>query len=305
MWRKELFWCSPMARGNALIGKLKTAMRVLRQDPQPLRKLMSLTVMNLPFDVGRCVRATVWVQGYKIRFHQSVLAMEHWYNPKARSADHAFITGYLRRGDTYIDVGANIGTTVIPAALTIEDGRVIAFEPHPRTYFYLQDNVALNNLCQEVELHNCALGSDRGHVCFSSCRSDVMNRVLTTSEGMRVPVRLLDDFTADCSRVDLLKLDVEGYEKYVLEGGSRTLAKTQCVYFEISDQHTSAFGYSVRDLLTGLADLNFRLFICRDAERLTPISCEHVVQGTYENAIAIRNLDEFRRRTGWGVSDAR
>ena len=61
---------------------------------------------------------------------------------------------------TYVDVGANIGTTTLAAADAVgADGTVIAFEPHPRTFRDLADNVALNHaLVQRISLIAAAVG---------------------------------------------------------------------------------------------------------------------------------------------------
>ncbi len=126
----------------------------------------------------------------------------------------------VRSNDIYIDVGANIGTSLIPAAKSIKGGTAIGFEPHPKVFKYLKENVSLNNLEDSVELHNCAMGNEPGYLEFSENRGDdTANKVMLTGKGITVPVKLLDDIGERYSRIDLVKIDVEGYEKFVIEGG--------------------------------------------------------------------------------------
>ena len=228
------------------------------------------------------------------------MSVNYWKNPNNRISDYKFITGYLRENDVYIDVGANIGTTLIPAAKTIKGGKAIGFEPHPRIFSYLMENVSLNNLGDNIELYNCAVGSERGSINFSSGRADDCNKVLITRGGIKVPVKLLDDFVTKFSKIDLMKIDVEGYEKFVVEGGIKALAKTQCIYFEVSEEHFRDFGYSLKDLLNQLENMGFHLFLRKQAGVLEPINPAFELS----DAFAIRNIDNFLSRTGWSIYDA-
>jgi hypothetical protein len=118
---------------------------------------------------------------------------------------------------------------------------------------------------------------------------------------MEVPVRLLDEFGADYSRIDLIKIDVEGYEKFVCEGGLKTLEKTGCIYFEMSEEMFQRYGYSVKDFLSGLNRNGFHLFLRKQPGMLEPLKCDHKLSIHHTNAFAIRNIPEFIRRTGWQI----
>lgn len=104
--------------------------------------------------------------GYRIRFHpKSSLALAVWLGPRKHDKS---LSEFVRAGDTVVDVGANIGTVSIPMAQTVgNQGRVIAIEPHPLSFRYLQENVQLNHHEEVVSAINCALGAEHGQVYFS------------------------------------------------------------------------------------------------------------------------------------------
>jgi hypothetical protein len=67
-------------------------------------------------------------------------------------------------------------------------------------------------------------------------------------EGIEVPLRRLDDLLRDIPRVRLLKIDVEGSEKFVIQGAPDVLKRTDYVYFEAYDQHARGYGYQMSDV---------------------------------------------------------
>ncbi len=277
-------------------------LNTIRQDKKPFCRLLGILLLGLPFDIGSFLRITIRVQDYYIRLHSSLLSIAFWCNPNERFGDYKFITSYLKQTDVYIDVGANIGTTLIPAAKLIKVGKAIGIEPHPKIYSYLKDNMLLNDLENRVELHNCALGNEHGYLHFSSKIADDQNRVLCNGKGIKVPTKLLDDFGEIHSLIDLIKIDVEGYEKFVIEGGMETLKKTECVYIEISEKNFSRYGYSVKDLLVVLERMGFFLFIKKKPEVIEPVNCEYRPSRLL-NLFAIRNIENFIERTGWRICD--
>lgn len=109
--------------------------------------------------------------------------------PDSRSASSALYTGgrpdyhemefmahFLRPGDGFVDVGANIGVYALLAASFVgQDGRVDAFEPVPIAFDRLRENVALNGLGQ-VHAHQVALGASAGTARIT-VRHDTMNRI--------------------------------------------------------------------------------------------------------------------------------
>jgi len=245
---------------------------------------------------GACRWLTIQQRGFLLRFHPANLSSQLWIDPHERDDSLELFRAYLEPGDRVVDVGANIGHTVLAAAVQVgRSGHVVAIEPHPRTFAFLEENVALNTACQ-VELFNVAVGAQSASASFSDDRRDDMNRI--DGGTLRVPVRQLDELVADLSPIALLKVDVEGYEKFVFEGAAALLRRTQCVLFEVSRLHFSRFGYTVHDLLVRLESAGFGLFRQAAPDRIVPITTAFDSEGC-ENLIAVRDLDDFTRRTGW------
>lgn len=136
--------------------------------------------------------------------------------------DMAFLLHFLRPGDLFADVGANIGSYTILAS-AVCGARTVAFEPDPDTFAALTRNIALNRVGDLVDSREAALGSQVGSVSFT-VGLDTLNRIATEAAG---PARTVAMDTLDHALNDLapnlIKLDVEGFERDVLGGAERTL----------------------------------------------------------------------------------
>ncbi len=243
-----------------------------------------------------CRWMTIRQRGFTLRFHPANLSSQLWIDPHERDGALGFFRDYLKPGDHVVDAGANIGDTVLTAAVQVgPSGHVIGIEPHPRTFRFLQENVALNQV-SHVELINVAAGAATGSAPFADDRRDDMNRI--DGGTLQVAVRRLDDLVLGAGPFALLKVDVEGYEKFVFDGATELLKRTRCVYFEVSSLHSSRFGYSTHDLLTLLEGAGFRLFRLSAPRAIVAITTEFETE-PFENLVALRDVDEFVRRTGW------
>lgn len=192
--------------------------------------------------------------GYRLRFYPSAVSVAMWCNRDFFRNDEEILRKYLRPGDVFVDVGANIGTLSLAASGIVgEAGRVLSIEAHPKTVKYLRGNVKLNNASNVTVIH-AAAGDHEGVVRFSSGRGDDQNRV--TESGLQVPLRTLDALL-DAGPVRLLKIDVEGFELFVLQGADRVLQRTDLVYFESWESHFHKYGYSTSDVLALLARYGF------------------------------------------------
>ena len=277
---------------------------MLRSDRYPIRRVVGGVLLRLPFDAGKVIKRSIRIQDYSIGFHSSSLFFAFWCNPQDREFDYEFIRSYLKNDDIYVDVGANIGTTLIPAAKIVKEGLAIGVEPHPKIFLYLRENVALNEVADNVLLYNCALGETRGNVTFSDKRNDDINAITIKGKGIAVPMQLLDDIGGKYKRINLLKIDVEGYEKFVCEGGTKTLAKTDCIYFEVFQEHYSAFGYSMKDMFLLLRALGFELFLVDTVAPRTIITGDRAydLPTSYAiNMLGIKDTRDFIERTGWRI----
>jgi FkbM family methyltransferase len=136
----------------------------------------------------------------------------------------------LRPGDTFYDVGANVGfMALVGAQLVGPTGRVVAFEPNPRLAAAARANAALNGLAQ-VEVHELALADHEGTARFvvpeESSGAHLAAVQDSAGESFDVAVTTLDAFLARsaCPPPTAIKLDVEGAEVLALQGMRATLA---------------------------------------------------------------------------------
>ena len=128
-----------------------------------------------------------------------------------------FLLTRFRPGEVFVDVGANVGAYSLRAAS--QGMSVHAFEPNPGNVRILRRNSEINGLT--IDLHECALGSSEGTANLSA--GGAASKISAEGE-LTVPVRTLDSF--HLPRVDLLKIDVEGYELEVLRGAVETLERS-------------------------------------------------------------------------------
>ncbi len=143
--------------------------------------------------------------------------------------DMAFLLHFLRPGDLFFDIGANVGSyTVLASAVCGAD--TVAVEPDPHAFRILGENVRLNSIDARVEACNLALGRVAGRARFSR-RWDTGNHMAAPGEAaapgdftevdVRTAVQLLGD------RVPVLvKMDIEGYELEVIQGSAQLFSNT-------------------------------------------------------------------------------
>jgi len=194
-----------------------------------------------------------------------------WCDPRFFANDEKVLRQYLGPGDTFVDVGANIGALSLTASGIVgEAGRVFSVEAHPQTVDYLRGNIKLNNASNVAVIH-AAAGDHVGVVNFSSGRSDDQNRV--TDSGIPVPLRTLDSLIPD-TPVRMLKIDVEGFELFALRGAERLLQRTDMIYFESWESHFNKYRYSTTDVLAFLAKHGFE--VARPANYKS-LKCENLL----------------------------
>lgn len=211
--------------------------------------------------------------GFILKFYPSMLSLTLWVEPEAKNHDIDFLSKYLKRGDVFIDIGANIGQLSLQALQIVKDkGKVISIEPHPKVFSYLRGNVEINNNLDVIKLFNCAVGSEDAKILFTDKVSDDQNRInLDDKIGLTVDVKTLDSLLDERLIVDILKIDVEGFEYFVLMGSEQVLKRTKYVYYEAWEEHFSKFNYNTSDILTFLEKRDFSNYQINSNYTLTRI----------------------------------
>ncbi|MCG2584985.1 FkbM family methyltransferase [Massilia sp. TS11] len=157
--------------------------------------------------------------------------------------EQRYLAGLLRPGDTVIEIGANIGSETVGLARAVgPSGRVLAFEPQPGVYQMLCANVALNGLAQ-VQTFQLGCGAAEATLYvprydFGAGGKHNSGAVQLSAEarGEAVSVRPLDQLTTELAQVRLIKIDVEGMERAVLEGAQALLKRCRPILYVENDR---------------------------------------------------------------------
>jgi FkbM family methyltransferase len=149
---------------------------------------------------------------------------------------HPAALASLHPGSAAIDVGANLGEWTIPLARAVgATGRVLAVEPVPGSAAALEVTLAANSL-RQVRVVRCAVGDHEGSAVLSvpvvtSARSDTGTARIGAAgpdhQPLSVCIRTLDSLAEEFGfdQLDLIKVDVEGHERYVLDGAASILER--------------------------------------------------------------------------------
>lgn len=209
-----------------------------------------------------------YTKNTRLVFAPALLVYSIFADRQTRHTDVDLIKKYTPVGGTMLDVGGNIGSITIPLAEHVGPNGVIhIFEPSPKFFNIITKNVALNNFSDRTTAHQVALGAEAGTVYLNeSVADDTTNHI--ASAGTAVQQDTLDSFTTTLTRIDFLKIDVEGYELEVLNGAAATLKKTECLYIEFIPSQLVRAGSKPQEVLA-ILNTYFDIFTETDGE-LTP-----------------------------------
>jgi len=244
--------------------KVQVFLRHLKERPKWFFRLM---ISRILLHTRLCLVFKIKLGEVSLRFFPTRFSADLWFPSK--NVYEEYRLPFLKDGDIAVDVGANIGfTTLLFGQLVGEKGEVYAFEPNPKVFSYLQYNVKMNN-SKNVQLYNYACGERSAELFLSDCgKSDTGNYLTKVECKERVKVITLDHML-DCKvarNIKLLKVDTEGYEKFVFLGATRILQKTVCVIFEGLREHYARFGYEMMAVVEILQGLGFEIYSYRKTE---------------------------------------
>ena len=222
----------------------------------------------------------------------NIITTKKYYEPHITS----IFKSLVMPGDCVIDLGANIGYHTIELSKLVGDsGKVIAAEPLKEVYLHLCTNLFLN-YCFNVEVYN-KVCTDVGDSFFvmeeiewgnsGNCR---IKKQKDQIDEIAVPSFALDDL--DCSKVSLVKMDVQGSEENVLKGANKLLTEVRPFFVvEIEEHHLMEFGSSSKKLLNKFIEHDYVLHRIH-----TPYPCDHVAVPKEKVTV------DFSEITGYPVS---
>jgi FkbM family methyltransferase len=181
--------------------------------------------------------------------------------PRQRSL---FKSLFAERGGTYLDIGANIGLTLIPISQN-PHVECYAFEPEPNNFRHLSENVSVNCRAGNVQLLNLALFDKNTALPFEiATRHSGDHRIsLIGAKGeldehnrrkISVPGKRLDDVITTAAEPIAAKIDVQGAEPFVIAGGRNILSRASLLSLEFWPYSMRRMGGDVSAVIAFLTE---------------------------------------------------
>lgn len=224
--------------------------------------------------------------GIKIYFDfaQTICRAEIMYymNGDGEDDNIKFISSLIKADDVFFDVGANVALFSLQMDAMTKGLTYYAFEPLPPTFAKLQKTLKLNNAIN-INAINVGMSDKKGIFDFylpgtseaASLKpvtdefylkeSDSSGKYVGGNKMEKVlcQVTTLDDFCTEnnISRMDFLKIDVEGNEIFALKGATNTLKTLKpMIYCEMLRKHAARFGYHPNDIIAMMKGLGYGCF---------------------------------------------
>jgi FkbM family methyltransferase len=197
----------------------------------------------------------------------------------------------VREGNTVLDCGANMGYySVILARAVGSTGLLYAFEPNPRMFGILRKNLAINGL-NNTRIHNVALNNEDPaaaqmwvdpEFAGGGYLSKDMSTDMTQRGFQKIDIRTtrLDDILPTDTRVDLMKVDVEGFEPDLLFGARRTIERSPdlTLIVELSPGGWEGQGHDPGSVFAYLEELGFSFKLATQDAQLKPMAPTELIE---------------------------
>lgn len=179
-------------------------------------------------------------------------------------------------GTTIIDIGANFGFHSLEfAELVGDNGRVEAFEPQRVVFYQLCGNSVANGF-DNIYAHNLALGDKEDTVLIETpqyYKDETINignahvNAYTGAGAHDVKQVRLDDF--NFTNVSVIKIDVQGFEPYVLDGAIETIKRNRpYIFIEVEEPQLQIYGFTKESVFSRLSDLGYTMQKVLDRDHL-------------------------------------
>ncbi|MFT3883490.1 MAG: FkbM family methyltransferase [Gemmatales bacterium] len=252
-----------MVRGLLLYGKSLPGMWRLRHRVLNFEKVR---FPEAPVKARLSYGPTMWVRP------NDPIGRAIFYDGQWETAVIGHFAKELRAGDVVLDVGANIGQFAVVAGAKVgPTGKVFAVEAGSAAFGILSKNIEENGFTHVKHLHLAAWDSETT-LHLGGVREDMLGwgkvQQEASTQTEAIPARRLDTVLAElgCTRVDVIKIDIEGAELKAMQGMEGLFKQNppRIVYCEVANNHDS-YGGTAQDLVRFFTDRGYRGLLLEDA----------------------------------------
>lgn len=242
-------------------------------------------------------RLSVRVEGFAIT---ASLEHRHYLQALRRGKIESLMArlfgSVIHPGMVVLDIGAFVGWYTLLAARQVgAQGKVYAFEPDPRNFDLLGENLRLNRVDSRVICLPRAVSDEAGVQPFFLHGGDQSRSSLIPSggghESTTATTVVLDDFFDRGIKIDVVKMDIEGGEVHALRGMAETLARagrSVKLFVECNPNSLRFAGESSQSLIAELRQLDFTIFLIDEANRGLKRVDSRVETAKYVNLYCLR-----------------
>lgn len=202
----------------------------------------------------------------------------------------------LNAGDTFMDIGGNIGWYSILLDKSFPNIQIYSFEPEPVNADCFRYNMKLNN-SENIDLVEKGVSDISGYKTMYVYKNSNKGRnsllPINNFGTIEIEVVSLDNFVKDkhVKKVKFIKIDIEGYEYFALKGAQNTLAKTELLLMEFAPTFMRKGNINPDDVLSFLAKQKFKPYVLENGQ-LNKLPFEQLIQ--HEKNIDIYFLKEHQ-----------
>ena len=207
------------------------------------------------------------------------VSQEIFINGIYEKATSDFCVGRLGNGSIFLDLGANIGAISVPVYKKKSDTKIICVEAAPWLSPYLRKNLELNGMNDVTLISKALFNTDNQEIDFFSPDEKFGKGSLSptyTNKAVKVKTIRLDTLVEELKlpRVDLIKIDVEGYEYFVFNGAERLLSGQDApdILFEFEDWAEELAKIAPGSAQSYLLEKGYKLFQLDARSALHPLT---------------------------------
>jgi FkbM family methyltransferase len=227
-----------------------------------VKKYYSILIHILKFKKFKLGESKIKFEGRDLYYNSSFGITDY----QSILTRHKMLLNFVKLEDPklIVDIGANVGFLSMLFSETFPKAQIISFEPVPVVYKCITENT---KHLKNVKVENMGLSNFTGKAYMDVNEEDsVVSHLSEKPTGVETEIDTLDNYMKknNLKNIDLLKIDVETFEKEVLEGATETLKNTKYLMVEITMKGNDRYTFSELAGMLYTKDYNFQLIAFRN-----------------------------------------